>query len=81
MAEHKQFPFYYLAHRLEAPEKDMQVSALKALIKAAVPEFDISYTLVIEERGDHPDRPLNDTDAVEIKDFPHVYSQPPANFG
>ena len=39
------------------------------------------YTLVLEEHGDRPDKPLNNDDEVHIHDTPHFYSQPPANFG
>lgn len=85
MAEHqeKKHPFIYSTHpqTLEAPKVDMTAGELKVIIAAHVQNFKMEYALVFESHGDHPDKELNDTDPVEIKQTPHFYSQPPANFG
>lgn len=73
--------FYFSTHRLEAPHGVMRVSDLKAIIAQNVPGFNSAYTLVEEECGDRPDKPLADDQEVRIDDTPHFYDQPPANFG
>jgi len=75
--------FIYSTHKghLESPTLEIKVSDLKDIIAKNVEGFDAAYTLVQEERGDEPDKPLNDTDTVRIVDVPHFYSQPPADFG
>lgn len=82
MAEHKH-RFIYSTHQepLELPTEHVKVSALKAIIGKHVEGFNADYTLVLEERGDRPDKALNNDDDVRIHDTPHFYSQPPANFG
>jgi hypothetical protein len=59
----------------------MKAAELKEIIAKHVEGFNSADTLVLEEHGEHPDKPLNDGDEVHIKDIPHFYSQPPANFG
>lgn len=78
---HEKHVFYFSTHRLEAPHTSMTVAALKQLIGQHVPEFNQDYTLVLEERGDRPDKPLNDGAEVHIHEIPHFYDQPPAIFG
>lgn len=73
--------FYFGPHKLEAPREHMKVSQLKDIIASHVPDFKREHVLVMEERGDRPDRPLNDGDEVRVHEFPHYYDQPPANFG
>jgi hypothetical protein len=73
--------FFFSTHRLTAPHERIKVSALKEFISAHVQGFNASNTLVLEERGDRPDRPLGDNDDVHICEIPHFYDQPPANFG
>jgi hypothetical protein len=82
MAEHKH-RFIYSTHKepLESPTERIKVSELKVIIGKHVEGFNPDYTLVLEERGDRPDKPLNNNDEVHIHDTPHFYSQPPANFG
>jgi hypothetical protein len=73
--------FFFSTHRLDAPRDRMKVSELKDVIASHIPEFKRDHTLVMEECGDRPDKPLNDQDEVHIHEFPHYYDQPPANFG
>lgn len=51
-----------------------------AQIKAAVPNFDASYQLVLEA---DPDRVIQDSETVDLNVHPerHFYSVPPATFG
>ena len=79
----KKHRFIYSTHKepLEAPKEHVKVSELKEIIAKHVEGFNPAYTLVLEEHGDRPDKPLNDTDEVHIEHTPHFYSQPPANFG
>jgi len=78
---HENRHFFFGEHRLEAPHAEMTVSGLKDVIAKHVPHFKKEHTLVLEECGDRPDHPLKDGDKVHIRDFPHFYDQPPANFG
>ncbi len=73
--------FYFGTHKLEAPLERMRVSELKEIIASHVPDFRREHVLVMEERGDRPDKPLSDCDEVRVHEFPHYYDQPPANFG
>jgi hypothetical protein len=73
--------FWFGTHKLEAPAEYMNVRALKELIRQHIEGFNVAHTLVLEECGDRPDKPLHDDDDVLICDFPHFYDQPPANFG
>ena len=68
-------------HRLHAPHEHMKARDLKEFIAKHVEGFNRDHTLVLEESGDRPDKPLNDDDQVHIHEFPHFYDQPPANFG
>jgi hypothetical protein len=83
MSDGHKHRFIYSTHKepLEAPKADMKVADLKAIIATKVEGFNRDYTLVLEEHGDRPDKPLNDNDDVRIHETPHFYSQPPANFG
>ena len=81
MTEHHHHLFYYSTHRLEAPRGRLPVSELKTLIGKHVQGFNPAYTLVLEERGDRPDKILRDNEEVHIHEIPHFYDQPPANFG
>lgn len=57
-------------------------SATGALIKSRLPDFDPNYQLVLEGRGQDPDRVIGDGDSVELAPPPpRFYTVPPANFG
>jgi hypothetical protein len=73
--------FFFGPHRFEAPRERLTVRELKEFIAQHVAGFNVQHTLVLEERGDRPDKPLDDAAEVHIHDFPHYYDQPPANFG
>ena len=73
--------FFLSTHRLHAPQPRMKVSDLKAFIATQVAGFNVANTLVREEQGDRPDKPLNDNEEIHIHEFPHFYDQPPATFG
>jgi len=75
--------FIYSTHEapLYAPRSHVTAAELKEVIGKHVEGFNAGDTLVFEERGDRPDKRLNDSDEVHIHETPHFYSQPPANFG
>lgn len=51
-------------------------------IKAGIPDFDRSFQLFVESKGNEPDRPIGDTDIVQLdRSAPHLYTAPPATFG
>jgi hypothetical protein len=53
-----------------------------AQIKARIPNFNPSYQLVREARGDEPDKVVRDTDTESLGPPPPMfYTVPPANFG
>ena len=54
-----------------------------AQIKAAIPNFDPSYALYLEEPGDRPDRLIKDDDSVTLSEGEprRFYLVPPATFG
>jgi hypothetical protein len=73
--------FFIGPHRLEAPQPRMKVSELKQFIAQHFQGFNTANTLVFEEQGDRPDKPLFDDEEFHIRDLPHFYDQPPAYFG
>jgi hypothetical protein len=52
-----------------------------AQIKAALPDFDPNYQLVMEGRGSDADKVIADGDSVDLTHSPRFYTVPPANFG
>ena len=78
---HHEHIFFFGLHRLHTPHEAIRVVDLKAIIGKHVQGFDPKNTLVLEESGDRPDKPLRDDNEIRICDFPHFYDQPPANFG
>ena len=78
---HESLHYFFSTHRLQAPRSRLTVQELKASIAQHVPGFNVQHTLVLEESGDRPDKPLADNEEVYIHHFPHFYDQPPANFG
>lgn len=78
--------FFYIAQKIISNLDVATGAQIKAMIKAAVPSFDPTHTLVLEGHGREQDRIINDNDEVSLvvghgekpKDF---YSKPPTNFG
>lgn len=54
-----------------------------AQIKAAIPDFNPAYQLVLEEHDGKPDKVIPDNDTVDLNVHPvcHFYTAPPATFG
>ena len=78
---HEKHVFFYGPHRLHAPHERVKVHELKEITAKHVEGFNREHTLVFEEHGDRPDKPLSNGDEVHIHEFPHYYDQPPATFG
>jgi hypothetical protein len=78
--------FFYVAQKIVSNLDVATGAEIKAMIKASVPSFDPTHTLVLEGHGREQDRIINDNDKVSLvvghgekpKDF---YSKPPTNFG
>lgn len=78
--------FFYIAQKIVSNLEVATGAEIKAMIKAAVPSFDPTHTLVLEGHGGEQDRIINDNEKVSLvvghgekpKDF---YSKPPTNFG
>ena len=47
----------------------------------ALAGLDGTYQLFLEEKGDAPDRQVNDGDTVEMENGLHFYASQPATFG
>jgi hypothetical protein len=78
---HKDEFFYFV----DGTRYDTASSSLTgAQIKAAIPNFNRSYALYLEEPGDAADRLINDDDSVSLakdKGPRRFYTVPPATFG
>jgi hypothetical protein len=77
-------PKHEYAYFVDGVKYETQHAVLTgAQIKAAIPNFDPSYALYLEEPGDHPDRLIKDDDSVSLsKEEPRrFYLVPPATFG
>jgi hypothetical protein len=57
-----------------------QATLSGAQIKALVGK-DSTYQLFQELGGNHPDKPISDTDAIKIHSGEHFYTVPPATLG
>lgn len=82
----KQFFFFFSNAKIENDSPTLTGGKIKALIKAAVPDFDETHTLVLEGQGNDEDQVIGDDEEVsfEIGDGQgprRFFSQPPANFG
>lgn len=75
----KDYHFFVDAKRYETEKSTLTGSDIKMI--AGVTQ---TYQLFLEEEGDIPDRPIADSEAVELKegeDTRHFYAVPPATFG
>lgn len=55
-----------------------------AQIKAKIPNFNPTYTLVLEGQGDKPNEQINDNTSITFSQYHHVLhfqTVPPATFG
>lgn len=78
--------FFFMGQKIISPKEAETGAGIKALIKAAIPTFDPTHTLVLEGQGHHPDRVIQDGERVSLEvrhDEPakHFFSKPPTNFG
>ena len=78
MNEHpKQFHFFVDAKKYETEHETLTGDAIKKI--ADVPP---TYQLFEEEEGDTPDRPIPDSEGVNLSGkIKHFYAVPPATFG
>lgn len=73
----KPYPFFVDAKRYETDQESLNGADIKKI--AGVPP---AYQLFEEEEGDHPDRPIADSEAVDMAGkIKHFYAVPPATFG
>ena len=81
----KKITFFYLENEIEAPEENLRGSQIKSLIKVIVPTFDLAHELVLEGKGQDPDKPIGDDETVSVSHShggpKHFFSRPPTNFG
>jgi hypothetical protein len=79
MTEHpKQYKFFLDAKEFETPEAQLKGTQIKSFIPSIPP----AYQLYLEEEGDTPDKPISDTETVNLEGkLKHFYAVPPATFG
>ena len=78
--------FFYQTTRIDPPTDTATGAEIKAMIKAAVPAFDTSHTLILEGHGHDPDKVIEDNQVVSLavghgQEPKHFFSKPPTNFG
>ena len=78
MTEHqKHYRFFVDAKQYETDQKSLTGAEIKQ--KASVTQ---TYQLFLEEEGDTPDKPISDTEAVNLEGREkHFFAVPPATFG
>jgi Multiubiquitin len=78
MNEHKKdYEFFVDGKRFESEQPHLTGAEIKA--KAGAPA---NYQLFLEEEGDKPDRPIPDTETVDLQGkIKHFFAVPPATFG
>lgn len=71
----------YFVDGAEYPASSTSITG--AQIKALIANFDTSYQLVLEGRGDEADRVIGDGDTLSLDKHPPLsfYTVPPATFG
>jgi hypothetical protein len=76
--EHKKlYAFFVDAKRYETEKESLNGAEIKT-IAVITP----TYQLFEEEEGDHPDKPITDSEAVHMPGkIKHFYAVPPATFG
>ena len=70
------FEIHIDAKLFKVDQLTMTGAQLKALAG-----LDGTYQLFLEETGDKPDRQINDTDVVQMKNGLHFFASKPATFG
>ena len=78
--------FFYASNRIMAPSRSMTGAAIKELIRGQVPDFDLTYSLVLEGHGGDADVLIADDAVLDLThghgDAPkHFGSKPPTSFG
>ncbi len=78
--------FFYVGQKIVSNREVATGAEIKAMIKAAVPTFDPTHTLILEGKGREEDRVINDHDRVSLvvgygHEPKHFFSKPPTNFG
>jgi hypothetical protein len=69
--------FFVDAKRINTESTALTGAEIK--VKADVPA---TYQLFLEEEGDAPDKPISDSESVNLEHKPkHFYAVPPATFG
>lgn len=77
MSENKPpFTIHIDKHVFKVEKTSMSGAELKALAG-----LDGTYQLFLEEKGDAPDRQINDGDHVAMENGLHFYASQPATFG
>ncbi len=73
-------PHEFVIHVDGQEFKVTETSLTGAQIKAIAGK-DVQYQLFLEMHGNDPDKLVNDTESVSIKNGMHFYTVPPATFG
>ena len=77
--------FFYLDDKIQADAEMKTGAEIKALIKIAVPVFELQHELVQEGKGNDPDKLIADGVVVDLSEKhggpKHFFSRPPTNFG
>jgi hypothetical protein len=67
---------------LDAKEYETQDSALSGQQIKQIAGIPAEYQLYLEEEGDEPDKPIQDSDSVDLRGKEkHFFAVPPAVFG
>ena len=74
--EKHEFTIFVDAVRYVVDKTSMTGAEIKAFA-----HIDAQYQLYEEERGDHPDKPIRNDEAVAIRNDLHFYAIPPATMG
>jgi hypothetical protein len=81
MSEHpKEYHYFLDAQRYTTDHKVLSGAVIK---KDAKPQpIPDAYQLFLEEEGDKPDKPIADSENVDLAErIKHFYAVPPATFG
>lgn len=77
MSEHKQYEFFVDGVRYESDKPHLTGAEIKTEAHAPA-----DYQLFLEEEGDKPDKPIVDSETVDLQGkIKHFFAVPPATFG
>jgi len=66
---------------IDNQQHKVDVTSMSGAQLKALAGRDATYQLFLEEKGNEPDRLIQDTDSIQLRNGMHFYTVPPATLG